>query len=74
MAPEIWRAIDKIFKKCKKKKKKKKKKKIIPGDIIILDMYTKNYDQMMYGSWDRGCDWQTDGWTEKVTCGGGWPT
>ena len=23
-----------------------------PGDIIILHMCTKNYDQMMYGSWD----------------------
>ena len=23
-----------------------------PGDIIILDMCTKNYDQMMYSSWD----------------------
>ena len=24
----------------------------MPGDIIILHMHTKNYDQMMYGSWD----------------------
>ena len=24
----------------------------MPGDIIILHMCTKNYDQMMYGSWD----------------------
>ena len=28
-----------------------KKKKKTPGDIIILHMYTKNYDQMMQGSW-----------------------
>ena len=24
----------------------------MPGDLIILDKCTKNYDQMMYGSWD----------------------
>ena len=29
---------------------KKKKKKKTPGDIIILHMCTKNYDQMMYSS------------------------
>ena len=28
------------------------------GDIIILQMCTKNYDQMMYGSWDM---WRMDG-------------
>ena len=28
----------------------KKKMKKSPGDIIILHMCTKNYDQMMYGS------------------------
>ena len=27
-----------------------KKKKKTPGDIVILHMGTKNYDQMMYGS------------------------
>ena len=26
----------------------------MPGDIIIFHMCTKNYDQMMYGSWDMG--------------------
>ena len=26
------------------------------GDIIILHKCTKNYDQMMYGSWDMVCD------------------
>ena len=43
----------------------------MPGDIIILHMYTTIYDQMMYGSWDKTCDrWTdiwTDRWTEKVT-------
>ena len=29
-----------------------KKWKNTPGDIIILQMCTKNYDQMTYGSWD----------------------
>ena len=33
-----------------KKSKLKKMKKKTPGDIIILHMCTKNYDQMMYGS------------------------
>ena len=33
-----------------------KKWKKTPGDIIILHMCTKNYDQMMYGSWDMVCD------------------
>ena len=32
----------KIFEKMKKR----------PGNIIILQMCTKNYDQMMYSSWD----------------------
>ena len=31
-----------------------------PGDIIILHMRTKDYDQMMYGSWDVVRDGQTD--------------
>ena len=29
-----------------------KKMKKIPGDIIILQKFNKNYDQMMYSSWD----------------------
>ena len=40
----------KIFTKCKK----------LPGDIIILHKCPKNYDQMMYGSWDMvhdSCNW-----------------
>ena len=27
-----------------------------PGDIIILHMYTINYNHMIYGSWDIKCD------------------
>ena len=27
-----------------------------PGNIVILQMCTKNYDQMMYGSWGMVCD------------------
>ena len=59
-APEIRRvtAVIAIFhfglfftliqpQKSKFKNKNEKKK---PGDIIILHMCTKNYDQMMYGS------------------------
>ena len=48
------------------KKLKKKKKKKMPGDIIILHVCTKNYDHMMYESWDKvheeWMDWQTDEW------------
>ena len=31
-----------------------------PRDIIILHMCTKNYDQMMYSSWDMVCNRWTD--------------
>ena len=55
-----------------------KMKKKMPGDIILLHICTKNYDQMMYGSWDVVHDRQTDRWTdgrtEKVTYRGGCPT
>ena len=48
-----------------------KKWKKMPGDIIILHMCTKNYDQMMYSFWDmvsdRQTDEQMDRHTEKVT-------
>ena len=37
-----------------------KKWKKMPGDIILLHMCTKNYDQMMYDSWDMVCDRRTD--------------
>ena len=72
--PEIWCVTDvvvishfgiflalltpKILKKWKK----------APGDIIILHRCTKNYDQIMYGSWhmvrDKRTDRRTDGWTD----------
>ena len=34
-----------------------------PGDIIILDRYTKNYDYMMYGFWEM----VRDRWTHRQT-------
>ena len=37
---------------AQKIKIKKKNEKKTPEDIIILHMCTKNYDQMMYSSWD----------------------
>ena len=50
------------------------KMKETPRDIIILHMCTKNYDQMINGSWDMVCDRWMDGWMEKVTCRRGCPT
>ena len=35
-----------------------------PGDIIILHMCTKNYDEMKYDSWDMVRDGRTDGRTD----------
>ena len=35
-------------------------KKKNPRYLIILHRCTKNYDQMMYGSWDMVCDGRTD--------------
>ena len=35
-----------------------------PGDIIILQMCTKKYDQKMYRSWDMPRDGRTDGRTD----------
>ena len=46
----------------------------MPGDIIILHTCTKDYDQMMYGSWGMVRDRQMDGRMEKVTYRGGCPT
>ena len=43
------RAKNQNFKKMKKK----------PGDIIILHIIAKNYDQMMYGFWDMLRDGRT---------------
>ena len=48
------------------------------GDIIILHIWIKNYEQMMYGSWDmvrdRRTDGQMDGQMEKVAYRGGCAT
>ena len=49
-----------------------KKMKTMPGDVIILNVCNKNYDQMMPGSWDmvgdrwmdRHMDEPMDGWTD----------
>ena len=61
-----------------KNKKRKNKDKRMPGDIMILHVFTKNYDQMMYSFWDmvhdRRTDRRTDGWTEKVKYRVGCPT
>ena len=55
----------------KKKFKKFWKMKKTPGDIIISHICTKNYDQIMYVSWDivrnRQTDKQTNRRTEKVS-------
>ena len=53
------------------------KMKKMPGDIIILHMCTKNYDQMMYSSWDmvhnrwkdRCTDRQMDEWKWHIDLG-----
>ena len=50
----------KIKMKKQKNKKKTKQKKTI-GDIIILHMSTKTYDQMMYSSRDMVPNRQMDG-------------
>ena len=46
------------------------------GDIIILQMCTKNYDHMMYGDMvsNRWMDGWMDGQMEKVPYRGGCPT
>ena len=36
------------------------KMKKMPGNLIILQMCTKNYDLMMYASWDMMCNRQMD--------------
>ena len=52
------------------KKQNFQKMKKTSGDIFILHMCSKNYDQMMYDS----CDMARNGRTEKVTYRGGCPT
>ena len=53
--------------------KKKNFKKCLEISSFYI-MCTKNYDQMMYGSWDMVRDRRTDGQMEKVTDRGGCPT
>ena len=36
-----------------------------PGDIIFLQICTKNYDQMMYGSYDTVDNRRTYGQTDR---------
>ena len=48
------------------KMKIKKKMEKLPGDIIILLKCTKNYDQMMFSSWDIVYDRWTDRWTDRL--------
>ena len=43
----------------------------MPGNITILHMCTKNYYQMMYGSWDMVWGERADG---KSDIRGGCPT
>ena len=69
--PEIWHVTDVIFifhfwpfltfytTNCAKNQNFEKVK-TKAGDITILHMYTKNYNPMMYYSWDMVCDGQTD--------------
>ena len=49
------------------KKTKFHKMKKTTGDIIILDMWTKNYDHMMYSSWDMVSKRWMDRWTDRWT-------
>ena len=66
MLPETWCVTDVIifqlgpflsFYPCNIPKNQNfEKMKQTPGDIIILHICTKNYDQMTYASWDMVCD------------------
>ena len=60
--PEIWCVADLKAKKNQNFDKMKK----MPGDIIILDTCTKNYDQKMYSSWDMLRDRRTERWHIEV--------
>ena len=68
--PEIWSGTNVIaifhfelflpfYSPNSPKNKNKKTKTKTPGDIIILHMCTKNYYQIMYGSWDMVHDRRT---------------
>ena len=50
---------------AQKTKISKKKIKKTPGDIIILQKYTKKHDHMLYCSWDMAfyrCNWHFSFW------------
>ena len=75
IVPEIWCVIDVIvifhfglffanLPPSSPKNLNFKKLKKVHGNIIILHTCTKNYDQVMYGSWDMVCDGQMDGRTD----------
>ena len=38
----------------------------VSADIIILHLCTKNYDHMMYGSWDMMSNGQMDRWIDRL--------
>ena len=92
--PEIWRVTDVIvifhfvlfFYPNSPKNQNFMKMKKTPENIIIFHICSKNYDQMMYSSWDmvhdrwtdrwmdKWTDRRMDEWMEKVTYRGGWHT
>ena len=84
MAPEIWSVTDNVltfwtifcpfYPPNKPKNQYEEKMEKTTADIIILHMCTKNYNRMMYGSWDIVHNGWTDGTTEKVTYRVGCPT
>ena len=66
----FWAIFPLLYTPLKAKKNQNfEKMKKMPGDIIILDTYTKNYDQKMYSSWDMLCDRWTDRWMDGWTDG-----
>ena len=79
--PEIWCVTDVVFyfslwaifcpfySPNKSKNQNFKKMKYTPGDMIILYKCTKNYDRMMYGSWDMVRDGRMGRWTDGQTDG-----
>ena len=91
MVPEIWSATDIIFcrfgfffcpftppqqsKKPKFKQQQQQRTTTTTGDIIILHMFTKNYDHRCTVAETEGrTDGETDIRTKKVTYRGGCPT
>ena len=40
----------------------------MPGYIIILHICTKNYNHMIYGSWDMVRNGRTDGKSDRGGC------